>query len=111
MSYRQQRSETMGGPAAGHDLRCRWCGKETEYAVLAELGARCRTCYEAFCATLPPAPPKPPASAVPEDAPKGIAWAYRLRWRHRHGDPLSRLQIEAYQSVLARAGHLQEAAA
>lgn len=111
MSYRQQRSESIGGQSAHHDLRCRWCGKEAGYDVLAKLGARCIPCYESFCATLPPAPPKPPASAVPDDAPNGIAWAYRLRWRHRSGEPLSRLQIDAYRSVLARAGHRQDGSA
>ncbi len=81
---------------------CRYCGDETPYETMATLGARCGRCYAAYCAVLPRVPYVDEAAAVPAGTPDSLKWAYRLRWRHRNGDTLTRAQIESYQQVLKR---------
>jgi hypothetical protein len=57
MSYRSVRKELAkqadgdGGDTSPENqlLPCRFCGEPTKRKVLSELGARCRTCYDAYC--------------------------------------------------------------
>lgn len=100
MSYKDRAK--AGAASAGTDAAahcCRYCGKPTPYETMANLGARCGACSEAFCRNLPPRP-FVPVDAVPHGTPKGLVWAYRLRGRHQAGERLTRAQIAAYTSAL-----------
>lgn len=118
MSYREIRRETAQRMGEDEDrggarimAACTFCGAPTAYDTLAMLGARCSRCYAAFCATLPAVVKVPDGEAIPAGAPEGLWWAYRLRWRHECGEPLSRVQIDAFRSALARRHDATAAAA
>lgn len=81
--------------------QCRWCGAQTAYATMSSLGARCSSCYDAYCRRLPERPPEAPPSAIPPHA-GPAAWAYRLRWRHQQGERLTAAQVSMYAEAIAR---------
>jgi hypothetical protein len=56
MSYKTVRKALSDQSADGGDdtpenrlLPCRFCGEQTRWKVLSNLGARCQTCYDAYC--------------------------------------------------------------
>jgi hypothetical protein len=91
------RAPRIAMPADG---LCTFCGDSAAHATLATFGARCGRCYAEYCRN-PPKGVNVPASAVPGDA-GGLAWAYRLRWRHQQGEKLTTTQIGAYTEALRR---------
>lgn len=97
MTYADIRRETATRMQAADRLACMWCGRDTPREMLAQYGARCRSCFDAYCADVPPRAPGPPEGVVP---PGPKAWAHRLKWRHEHGERLSQTQIWMYQTCL-----------
>jgi len=102
MSYKPSQDEQQqDGPV--RYLPCRYCGKQTLVETLSQYGARCFSCFEAYCAEA-----GRKHYSVNRDATIRIgqggdggprAWAYKLRERHQNGERLTRAQVEAYQAV------------
>jgi len=73
-----------GQPAFVDDgrLPCRWCRMPTLRVTLAQYGARCYPCFEAYCS-------EPQPAALLADKRLGLkAWAWALKAREEH-DPKS----------------------
>lgn len=75
---------------------CAWCGRSTPVTTLNQLGARCRACYEAYCAAPLPSPAW--MADRRKDGPLGSAWA--LQRAQRLGVPLTLAQLDAMRRVL-----------
>jgi hypothetical protein len=99
-------------------LPCRWCQASTPVADLAEYGARCRRCYDAYCAEANPrnrrnvgpltlAEKRAVISAIAnvgKGVPRGPKdWAHRLRERELAGEQLSILQRKCWREALGPA--------
>lgn len=105
MSYKPGNDDDAPNQAPSYRyLPCRVCGKSTLVETLSNYGARCFSCFEAYCAAAGTS-----AAPVTREAVKRIgqggegglrAWAYRLRERHQGGERLTRAQVDAYQAVL-----------
>jgi uncharacterized membrane protein len=100
----------------GH-LPCRWCQATTPKADLATYGARCRRCYEAYCAEANPrnrVAVGPMTLAEKQAVIRSIAnigkggvrgpkdWAHRLCSREQAGERLSPAQRKAWREALNR---------
>ncbi len=68
---------------------CRWCGESTLRTMLAQYGARCFRCFEAYCAEAQLAPVFLANPAV--DGSKAWAWALKAREEH---DPRSMTEAQ-----------------
>lgn len=97
MTYAEVRRETANRMQTTDRLTCGWCGRDTQRETLATYGARCRPCFDAYCAEKPPRVEQPPAGVVP---PGPRAWAYRLQWRHQQGERLTPAQVSMYRECL-----------
>lgn len=100
MSYSDVREKSRRGNVidftAETRLPCRWCQKQTLVSTLAEYGARCFACYEAYCRDVPPVPQMGDKRRGPR------AWAYALRARDQRCDPLTLAQRNAWRRALER---------
>lgn len=91
-----------GQPSMPAELRlpCRWCHTPTLRTMLAQYGARCLQCYEAYCRE----PQRSPNVGNKRDhGPK--AWAHALRAREAAGERLSVAQRDMWCAALQ--GELQ----
>ena len=97
MSYKSRAGNGVEFTTEGR-LPCRWCQKQTLVSTLAEYGARCFACYEAYCRDVPRAPQTGDKRRGPR------AWAYALRDREQAGERLTIAQRAAYRDALASRG-------
>lgn len=74
---------------------CTFCGKATLIATLANYGARCNACYEAFCRE-----PQPHVD-VGDKRLDPRSWAHALKRRHEAGERLTPPQIAMYRAALS----------
>lgn len=88
----------QGGPAADteHRLPCTVCGTATLHATLAQYGARCWSCFDAYCRERPATPTL--AFTRPSHGDK--AWAHQLRHREQQGEALPALQRRMWRQAL-----------
>lgn len=76
-------------------LPCRWCSAPTRRAVLADLGARCIRCYQAYCQA-----PQPGVKDVGDKRHGTRSWADALRKREQSGERLTDPQRKAWREAL-----------
>lgn len=95
-SYREvrKRMAEQGGDDTNR-LPCMWCKAPTLREVLAQYGARCRTCYEGY---LRERQPSPDIGDKRTGGPK--AWAHALRRREEAGEKLTQAQRDAWRGAL-----------
>lgn len=75
-------------------LPCRFCGQSTLIETLSQYGARCWSCYEAYCQQLQTSPHVGDKTGGPR------AWAYELRNREQRGERLSIVQREMWRQAI-----------
>jgi len=96
-------SGPVGAPDAPRFLPCRWCGASTAVATLANYGARCFACYEAYR--------REPQTHVDigDKRVDRLGWAKALQRRHAHPNHgLTPPQIAMYKAALERL-HIDDA--
>lgn len=49
-AFDESRDQRIATECMADHMSCTGCGKATHRSVMAELGARCKDCYEAYCA-------------------------------------------------------------
>lgn len=62
-AYSEVRQELAKQSAGANELPCRYCGAPTAWETLSNLGARCRSCYDAYCRS--PQPRRQAQTALP----------------------------------------------
>jgi hypothetical protein len=95
MSYAKVRKEIAQQSGDVDRLPCMFCKTPTLRETLTQYGARCFTCYEAYCReprTFPYVGDK--QRHGPRD------WAHALQARHKAGEKLTPAQVDAYQAAL-----------
>ncbi len=88
---------SIGSPDAPKFLPCRKCAKSTPWATLANYGAQCFACYEAYCQE------EQSHVDVGDKRIDPLGWAKALQRRHalpNHG--LTPPQITMYKAALQR---------
>lgn len=117
-TYRNARRDTaIADDHLANHLPCNRCGTSTPREDLERLGARCRSCFEAFQAEANPSwwPNRPltqsERAAVIRKARQGLAqmgqsqrdprqWAHDLKAREDAGERLSPVQKQAWRDAL-----------
>lgn len=102
MSYAvaKKRYEDRGEEQQDHPpLPCAWCRRLTLRTMLAQYGARCLQCYDAYITASNPQPEwmRPIPANVRMVAPK--AWAGVLQKREESGERLSKAQRDMWREV------------
>lgn len=86
-TYRSRAAEREGQPDEGSPLQpllpCTRCQTPTAHSTLATLGARCFTCYLAFCRQ------QQPKVDVGDKRDNARSWAHALKAREDAGEKLS----------------------
>ena len=104
MSYKPNGDESAAEQAPSYRyLPCRVCGKSTLVETLSNYGARCFSCFGAYCHNAGSRPGPVSRAALKRIGQGGDGgpreWAYRLREQHQGGGRLTRVQIDAYRAV------------
>lgn len=86
----------------GQLMACNCCHTPTAQSVLASLGARCFTCYLAYCRA------QLPKVYVGDKRQGARSWAHALRRREESGEVLSPTQRVMWREALAVAPALRE---
>jgi hypothetical protein len=109
MSYAKVRKELVEQSQTDR-LPCRYCGTPTLRETLTMYGARCPSCYEAYCRG--DRNPEPPMSIDDKratlEALRSLTarsappreWAHKLKSRHEAGEWLTPAQVLAYKAAL-----------
>lgn len=107
MRRRDFDNDDGGQPAAATgQLQCRWCGKQTQRTTLAEYGARCFACFEAYLR----APSATPAWMADKRSDGHRAWAKALQAREKAGDRLTGAQRAMWRAAVQHQPAQEEAA-
>lgn len=113
-TYREKRDQRIADDFHSEHMACSFCKASTSVSDLNTYGARCRPCYDAYCAQANPARARSVGpmtltqkkaliaslASVGKVAQNPKAWAERLRDREQGGSYLTRVQRQAWREVL-----------
>jgi hypothetical protein len=113
-NYREKRDQRIADDFHSEHMPCSFCKASTPTSDLAMYGARCRPCYDAYCAQMNP--PKGRSigpmtlaqkkaliaslASVGKVAQNPKRWAEVLRDKEQGGSYLTRVQRDAWREVL-----------
>lgn len=110
-SYREKRDQAIANEFHAGQMLCHWCRTLTPTGDLAEYGARCWSCYRAYCAQANTRYPGVMTRAQRQEAtaklrggrighPDPKHWAKTLRGKEQAGATLTRMQRQAWREAL-----------
>ena len=113
-TYRATRDQRIANDFLAEHAPCRFCQSSTPVNDLATYGARCRACYEAYCAEANPRNRRSVGPMTLSEKKALIAslanvgkatqnprrWAQTLRQREQGGEYMTRVQRTAWREAL-----------
>lgn len=110
-AFDDRQDQRIADEFSSRQFLCCTCRRLTDGTELAEFGARCGACYEAYCRAAPSGPiPRNTAekrailerlrAVMAQQSKDPKNWAYRLRDREARGDRLTPFQREAWRNAL-----------
>lgn len=100
-TYRKVRAQLADQDVGNEDMApCSRCQTATRRETLSLLGARCPSCYRAYCAEIPE---RPRVTYARDDWAR--SWAWNLKARHEAGERLTPAQVAAYTAALRTRDH------